>query len=67
MQHIYKNIEEHKPSRKWNVLIAFDVMIATMISNIKRSPIVTEPLIKGRKLNISSVYQTMLFLSTWRR
>ena len=67
MQHIYKNIEEHKPSRKWNVLIVYDNMITNMISNIKRCPIVTEPLIKGRKLNISSVYQTMLFLSTWRR
>ena len=39
-------------------------MIASMISNIKRSPIVTEPLIKVRKVNISSVYQTMVFLST---
>ena len=67
MQHIYKNIEEHKPSRKWNVLIVYDNMITNMISNKKGSPIVNELLIKGRKLNISTVYQTMFFVSTWRR
>ena len=42
-------------------------MITNMISNKKGSPIVNELLIKGRKLNISTVYQTMFFVSTWRR
>ena len=32
-QDIYKNIEEGKPSRKCNILIFFDDMIADKISN----------------------------------
>ena len=41
MQNIYKNTEEYNPSRKCNVLIVFDDMIAYMISNKKLSPIST--------------------------
>ena len=33
MQNVYKNIEEYNPTRKCNVLIVFDDMIADMISN----------------------------------
>ena len=35
MQDIYKNIEEYNPSRKCDVLIVFDDVIAGMISNKK--------------------------------
>ena len=35
MHDVYKNIEEHNPSRKCNVLIVFDDMIADMICNKK--------------------------------
>ena len=35
------------------VLIVFDDIIAALISNNKRNPIVTEPFIRIRKLNIS--------------
>ena len=52
MQDVYNNIEECNPSRKCNV---FEDMIADMISNKKRSPIVTELFIRGQKLNISTV------------
>ena len=38
------------------MLIAFDDMIADMISNNKLNPIVTELFIRGRKLNISIVF-----------
>ena len=34
-------------------MIIFDDMIADMLSNRKRNPIVTELFIRGRKLNIS--------------
>ena len=39
-------------------MIAFDDMIADMLSNKKLNPIVTELFIRGRKLNISLVFIT---------
>ena len=42
MQDVPKNIEEHNSSRKYNVLILFDDMIADMMSNQKHSQILTE-------------------------
>ena len=50
MQDVYKNIEGYNPSRKCNVLMVFDDMVAAMI-NKKLNPSVTELYIKGRKLN----------------
>ena len=45
-----------------NVLIVCGDMIVDMISNKKRSPIVTEISIRGRKVNISIFfYHTVLF------
>ena len=38
--------------------MAFDDMIAKMLSNKKIDPIVTESFIRGRKLNISLVFIT---------
>ena len=35
MDDIYKNIEEYKPNKKSKILIAFDDMIADMLSNKK--------------------------------
>ena len=55
---INKNIEEYNPNKKQKILIAFDDMIANMPSNKKRNPIVTEFLIRGRKLYISLVFIT---------
>ena len=52
MNDIYKNIEEYNPNKKQKILIAFDDMIADMLSNKKLNPIVTELFIRGRKLNI---------------
>ena len=68
MEDIYKNIEEYNPNKKRQILIAFDVMIADMLSNKKLNPIVTEVFIRGRKLNICvflshnliSLYQKIL-------
>ena len=46
MQGIYKSIDEYNPSRKCYVLIAFDDMIADIISKKKLNQIVTEVFIK---------------------
>ena len=45
-------------NKKRKILIAFDYMIADMLSNKRLSPIVTELFIKGRKLNISLAFIT---------
>ena len=61
MQDVYKNIEDYNPGKKRKVLIIFDDMIADMINNKKLNPIVTELFIRGRKLNISIVFITIVF------
>ena len=58
MQDIFRNVEEFNPDRKLNVLIIFDDMIDDMISNKKLNQIVTELFIRGRKLNMSTVFIT---------
>ena len=61
MDDIYRNIEEYYPNKKWKILIVFDVMIVDMLSNKKLNRIVTELLIRGRKLNISLVFITQSY------
>ena len=61
MEDIYKNIEEYNPNKKRKILIALDDMVADMLSNKKCNPMVTELFIRGRKLNISLFYYTILF------
>ena len=61
MQDAYKIIEDYNPDKKRKVLIVFDDMIADMINNKKLTPIVTELLIRGRKLNISIVFITQFY------
>ena len=56
MQDIFRNVEEFNPDRKLNVLIIFDDMIDDMISNKKLNQIVTDLFIRGRKLNMSTVF-----------
>ena len=58
---IYKNIEKYNPNKKRKILIVFGDMIADMLSNKKFNPIVTELFIRGRKLNISLAFITILF------
>ena len=58
MQNVYKNINYYNPDKENKILIAFDDMIADMIQNKKLNSIVTELLIRGRKLNISLVFIT---------
>ena len=62
MQDVYEYIEEYNSWKKSKVLIVFDDMIADMIANKKLNLVVTEPFIRGRKLNISLVFITRYFI-----
>ena len=57
IQDFYKNIENYNPGKKRKILIVFDEMIADMINNKKLNPVLTELLIRDRKLNISIVFR----------
>ena len=42
--------------KKRKALIVFDDVIADMISNKKHNSVVTEPYIRGRKINVSHIF-----------
>ena len=58
MQDVDKNIEEYNPNRKFNLLILFDGLIADMNSNKKLNQIIAELFVRGKKVNISTVFIT---------
>ena len=60
-QNFYKTFGYYSPSRKGNVIIISDEIIADLISKEKRNPVVTELLIRGRKINISTVSITNFY------
>ena len=60
MRGVYKNIGEYNPDKKNKILIVFDEMIPDMIHYKKLDSIVTELLIRGRKLNISLFCQAIM-------
>ena len=49
--------------KKCKVVIVFDDMIANMINNKKLNPVVTESFIRGRKLDLSTVFTTQSYLN----
>ena len=59
MDVIYENIEEYNPNKKHKILIAFDGMIANILSNKKIIPI-TELFIKFLSHNLILMYQKIL-------
>ena len=61
MQDVYKNIEDYNPGKKRKILIVLDDIIADMINNKKLNPVVTELLIRSRKLSISIVFITQSY------
>ena len=63
MDDIYENIEDYNPSRKRKILIAFDDMIADIMTNKKFQAIIKELFIRCRKLNISLVFITQSYFS----
>ena len=61
IQDVYKkNIKKHNLGKKPTKLIAFDDIIADIINDKKINPAVTEFFIRGRKLNISIVFISVL-------
>ena len=60
MDNIDKNIEDYNPNKKQKMLNVFDDMIADMLNNKRLNPIVIELFIRGRKINISLITQSIL-------
>ena len=56
MDYIYKDFEEYNPNKEGKILIGFNDSIDEMIKNKKPNPVLTEPFIRGKKLNISLVF-----------
>ena len=62
IDNIYKNIEEYNPNKKRKILIAFDDMIAAMLSNKNFNSIVIELFVRGQKAeHFFYFYHTMTF------
>ena len=61
MQDVYKNIDKHNVNKERKVLTVFDDMIADIINNKKLNSIVIELFLRGRKLNTSLFYCTIVF------
>ena len=61
MDDVYNNINDYNPSRKIKILIAFDDMIADIMTNKKFQAIIKELFIRCRKLNISLVFITQFY------
>ena len=66
INHVYETLEDKNPTKKRRVLIMFDDMIADMESNKKLSPIFTEFLLRGRKLNISLVFISQSYFKVFK-
>ena len=63
MDNVYKNIHDYNSTRKRNILIAFDDMIADIMINKEFQAIIKELFIRCRKLNISLVFITQSYFS----
>ena len=61
MDGVYGNIDDYKPSRKGKILIAFDDMIADIMTNRKFQAIIKELFIRCRKVNILLVFKTQSY------
>ena len=61
MDDVYENINDYNSSRKRKKLIAFDDMIANIMTNRRFQAIIKELLIRCRKLNISLVFITQSY------
>ena len=55
-----KILKEYNPSKERKILTVFDNMIADILSNKKLNPIVTELFVRGRQLNVSITFYTVL-------
>ena len=57
MDGAYGNIDDYNPSRKRKILIAFDDMIADIMTNKKFQAIIKELFIRCRKVNILLLFK----------
>ena len=60
---IFMKIVKHTSDKEVKKLIAFDEMIATMLTNEKPNLVVTELFMRDRKLNISFVFITKYYFA----
>ena len=63
MNDVYENIDNYNPKRKRKILIAFDDVIADLMTNKIFQSIIKELFIRCRKLNISLVFITQSYFS----
>ena len=63
MDDVYENIVDYKPSKKREILIVFDDMIADIMTIKKFQAIIRELFIRYRKLNISLVFIMQFYFS----
>ena len=63
MDDVYENIHDYNSSRKREIWIIFDDMIADVMTNKKFQTIIKELFIRYRKLNISPVFITQSYFS----
>ena len=58
---VYENLGNYNPKKKRRVLVVFVDMIADMEYNKKLSPIVTDLVLREKKLNISLVLMSQSY------
>ena len=58
IDNVYENLEDYNPTKIMRVSIVFDDLIADMECNRKLTPKVTKFFLRGRRLNISLVFQS---------
>ena len=63
MDNVSDNIDDYNPNRETKILVAFDYMIADIMTNKKFQAVVKEQFIRCRKLNISHVFNTQFYFS----
>ena len=63
MDNVYENIDHYNPSRKRKILMAFDNMIADIMTNKNFQAIIKELFLICRKLNISLAFITQSYFS----
>ena len=61
MDDVYENIDNYNLKRKRKILIAFDDMIADIMTNKKFQSIIKELFVRCRKKNISLVFITQSY------
>ena len=64
MKDNYENNNEHNPNKKRKTLIAFNDMLADVLSHKQRQLVVTELYFKSRKINISFLSPTLILLNS---